>query len=240
LQEDTMSTAISSRLRALAVAVAFTAAPAMFSAQAQTTGTASSPGIAGPANPASFSATGAFGVAGVGGTSAANLSATTRVGIAGPIDPFGTSLVSRPGIAGAGDPMTFSATARVGIAGFSPLLPGLALTTTEANVGVVDPNAFPPLPGAFSQGITGIDPMTFSAVNQAGVAGRALTDPVVTPASVLEPVDDISRTRPVVVGDGVGGGTGTVVGFSPRPVTGSGTVITNRDGRVTIVRGRGN
>lgn len=232
-----MSTAISSRLRALAVAAAITVAPVFFAAEAQTTGAAASPGIAGPANPATFSATGAFGVAGVGGSSAANLSATTRAGIAGFGDPFGSSLISRPGIAGVGDPLTFSASNRAGIAGFSPLLSGLALTTTEANLGVVDPNAFPPLPGSFSQGISGIDPMTYSAVNRPGVAGQAMTEPVVTPVSALEPVDDGSRTRPVVVTDGVGGATGTVVGFSPRPVTDSATVITNRDGRVRIVRG---
>jgi hypothetical protein len=235
-----MSTAISEHLRVLAVAAAVTLAPALFTAEAQTTSTTASPGIAGPANPAAFSATSTFGVAGVSGTTT-NVSATTRAGVAGPIDPFGTSLISRPGITGVGNPLTFSATARAGIAGFSPLMSGLALTTTEANLGVVDPNAFPPLPGSFSQGIRGIgiDPMTFSALNRPGIAGRVGTEPVVTSVAEPEPVNVEPRTRPVVPGEGGGGATGTVVGFSPRPVTGSGTVITNRDGRVRIVRGGG-
>jgi hypothetical protein len=236
-----MSTAISERLRVLAVAAAITVAPALFTVEAQTTSTTASPGIAGPANPATFSATGAFGVAGVGGTSAINLSATTRAGVAGPIDPFGTSLIARPGIAGAGDPMTFSVTNRAGIAGSFPLLSGLALTSAEANLGVVDPNAFPPLPSFLGQGISGIDPMTFSAINSPGIAGQQFTpQAVLTPVAEIEVVDDGSRARPVVPSEGLGGASGTVVGFSPRAVTGSGTVITNRDGRVRIVRSGGN
>ncbi|MGH9457383.1 MAG: hypothetical protein ACRD2J_07050 [Thermoanaerobaculia bacterium] len=244
----TRAYAVPSCVRILGLAAAVAAAPALFTARAQTVPVSGpitpdnirpATGIAGPANPLTFDP-------------------TTRPGIAGPANPLTFDPLARPGIAGPGRPAAVTQPAIVEVA---PLNGGL--TTPLVNVGVADPSAFPLLtqPGVagttFAPGIAGpVNPLFSNATIGAGVAGTTLApgvagQPFFDPFAAAPVQDSVtpapdgrdrSVQRPVAAAATTPAGTATgsvvILGIPGRTGSSASVAITNEGGRVRVVSRR--